>query len=128
MKRVLMVGLCNADARKMVPALKERFDVEVENYQSRAEGEKALERGDWDVVFINRLSHKDRKIGFDLIPRAKDMGCSVVLLSRFSEMRQKALQMGADLAFDMDMLIGYVTPRKESERENLLRDLKKLLD
>jgi hypothetical protein len=49
------------------------------------------------------------------------------LFTRFPDAQKQAIELGAQAAFDMDLLIGYIRPSMEEKRKEAIRQIEKCL-
>lgn len=130
MKKILIVGPCFADAQALKKRLKLDYNVETYEVTKIAEAENFLRQRSCDLILVSRICNGDKKSGLELIKYVKK-NCPekpIIMLTRFPEAQKEALESGAQAAFDMDLLIGFIRPSMEEKQKKALNFLNKLLN
>jgi CheY-like chemotaxis protein len=108
-KRLLSVGQCGADHRKIIRTL-QRFNVEIVPADTTDEALAHLRAGPFALVLVNRVYDADGASGLDLIRRIKGdealRPLPVMLVSNHDDAQQAAVQAGALPGFGKSALYG----------------------
>jgi hypothetical protein len=130
MKKILIVGLCYADAKKLSFELRKLFDLEITDLAKSDEAKEHLKnKGSPDMIIVNRIIHGDKRKGIDFLDylREENIAVPTLFFSRFEDAQQEALKHGATDSFDMDLIIGYVSHSKKEKQKKAIEFLKKYL-
>jgi two-component system, chemotaxis family, chemotaxis protein CheY len=108
-KRVLSVGQCEADHRKIVRTL-QPFDVEVVPADTTEKALAKLREGSFALVMVNRVYDADGSSGLELIRRIKGdpalRDVPVMLVSNHDDAQREAVAAGAAPGFGKSALYG----------------------
>lgn len=128
MKRILIVGPCYADAKSLRKRFEEIGEVTVDEVSGVGEAIKFLDKKKYDVIFVTRICKSDDSEGIELVKfvRKKSLKTRIFLLTRHQDVQKRAIAEGADDAFDMDLLIGYIRPSMKERHEEIIEKMKEL--
>lgn len=100
-KHILSVGNCSYDYSTLSQALKEKFDVALQNADTAHDAEKAIANHQFDLILVNRLFDINQDSGIALIKKLKDQKLStpLMLISNFPESQTEAVSVGAVRGF-----------------------------
>jgi two-component system, chemotaxis family, chemotaxis protein CheY len=108
-KRVLSVGQCGADHRKIIRNL-EPLRVQIVAADTTDEALAQLRAGSFALVLVNRVYDADGSSGMDLIREMKAdpalQAVPVMLVSNFADAQQEAVAAGAAPGFGKSALYG----------------------
>jgi CheY-like chemotaxis protein len=108
-KRVLSVGQCGADHRKIVRTLLP-FNVEIVPADTTAEALAKLREKPFALVLVNRVYDADGSLGMELIRQIKRdaalQAVPVMLVSNHDDAQKEAVQAGAVAGFGKSALYG----------------------
>jgi two-component system chemotaxis response regulator CheY len=108
-KRVLSVGQCEADHRRIVRALA-AFSVEIVAADDADGALARLREGRFALVLVNRVFDADGGSGIELIRRVKAdaalRSVPVMLVSNFEDAQEEAVAAGAQPGFGKSALYG----------------------
>lgn len=97
--RVLDVGQCGYDHRRISSLLTDRFGARVERADRIESALEAMREGGFDLVLVNRILDAEGSQGLDLIRRAGNdpaiNGTPIMLVSNYEDAQQAAVQAGA---------------------------------
>lgn len=129
MKKVLIAGPCTADANDLEKELSARYSLEFKKTLRIDKTKELLDKSKFDLVLVNRVFAGDSKEGFEILKYQKEKGLKSpsIMLSRFPEKQEKALSMGAVASFDIDLIIGFITPARKTKHEEAYKILDKYL-
>jgi len=96
-KKVVAAGNCMADHGSLSSLLTSQFQAELVGVDSAAELQAALEKGDVDLVLVNRVFDRNGADGVAVIAEicAQEATPPVMLISNFAEAQQRAEAAGA---------------------------------
>ena len=131
MKKTVIVGPCSADSKSLMKNLGNRYNLDFEEFRKFDEATEFLCKTENkpDLILASRIISGDEAQGLDLLEVIKEK-CSdvpVVLLTRFKDVQNRAIEKGAVAAFDMDLVIGYVTPAKKNKQKEVFEILDRIL-
>ena len=102
-KKVLNVGQCGFDHRRIEHYLTANFDVEIKQAHTHQEALAQLKEQSFDLVLINRLLDTDQSPGMDVLNSIKsnsDTGnVPVMVVSNYEDAQAKAIDAGAVKGF-----------------------------
>ncbi len=129
MKKALIVGLCYADAQSLRKPLESQFSLTSLDVTKTEEAKNILRQRKVDIIFISRVLAGDKSSGLDFLKYIKINHPKIpaILLTRFPDAQKQAIELGAQAAFDMDLLIGYIRPSMEEKRKEAIRQIEKCL-
>lgn len=97
--RVLSVGQCLFDQRKIANHFQQQYDIQVKTADTFDEALSELRNASYDLVLVNRLTDADGTPGVDLIRSVKQdpalSGVPLMLVSAFPEAQAEAVELGA---------------------------------
>lgn len=117
---VLDVGNCDPDHGTISRMLHERFDVAIDRVMFVTEAlEKLNERGDYDLVLVNRLIFADGSPGIDLVHQMQRdeqlKNIPIMLISNFEEAQDQATEAGAERGFGKNSVFEETTTQMLSK-------------
>lgn len=130
MKKVLIIGLCYADSKKLSFELRKMFDVEITEIIKLDEAKEYLRANNLpNLILLNRIIHGDKRKGTDFLDYLKEKNISVpvIFFSRFEDAQKEALNRGAISSFNLDLIIDYITPSRKEKHAKAIELLKKYL-
>ena len=101
-RRVLDVGQCNPDHSSISYFLQQHFDVEIERAHRQADACAALQRGEFDLVLVNRKLDSDYSDGTEIIRMIindEALDVPVMLISNYADAQKQAVKLGAVYGF-----------------------------
>ncbi len=97
--RVLSVGQCQFDQRKIANYFEQQFDVQVKTADTFEEALSELRGETYKLVLVNRVTDEDGSLGVDLIRTLKHepalANLDVMLVSNFADAQADAVGLGA---------------------------------
>ncbi|MDG3005519.1 hypothetical protein [Paludisphaera mucosa] len=123
-RRILDVGQCDYDHRRIAGFLAKRFDAQVDRAHGLDDARGLLENERYDLVLVNRLMDRDQSPGVDVIKSLKKdaapelSGVPVMLVSNFPDAQHAAVVAGAEPGFG----------KADLEKEGTIERLSALLD
>jgi PleD family two-component response regulator len=126
-KNVLCVGHCSADQAVLTRFLATHFDVLVQSASFADTATTRIQKGDVDLVLVNRVFDADGGSGLDFIQRLKSDPVSrdvpVMLISNYPEFQTEAVAAGALAGFgksDYDQphsvdQLAHILPKRRQE-------------
>jgi len=97
--RVLSVGQCLFDKRKIANHFEEQFDIQVKTADTFDEALAELRGGPYNLVLVNRVTDEDGSLGVELIRALKQdpalSGTDVMLVSNLPDAQADAVALGA---------------------------------
>ncbi len=103
--RILDVGQCNFDHRRIAGVLTERLGATVDRAHGLDEARGLMAKSRYDLVLVNRLLDADQTPGVDVIRSIKEdldpklAGVPMMLVSNYPEAQQAAVDVGAEPGF-----------------------------
>lgn len=113
--RILDVGQCNFDHRRIAGVLAERLGAQVDRAHGLDDARGLMEKTRYALVLVNRLLDVDQTPGLDVIRSLKGDATlaeiPVMLVSNYPEAQQEAVEVGAEMGFgkadlDKDETVG----------------------
>jgi CheY-like chemotaxis protein len=115
-KQVLDVGNCSMDHGNIKYFIETSFDASVVRAHDQEGALDFLRSGAFDLVLVNRVFHRDRGDGLELISRIKNnpQWCATpaMLISDLDDFQQQAIEAGAALGFGKKSLRSSETRRR----------------
>lgn len=130
MKHIVMVGLCLPDAQKLHYELTEIFDANVKVLNTIEETKSFLENNnDVDLLLTSQLTFSGKQPGLDIVEyiNSNNLKIPSVVFTSTEKYQRDALEKGAALAFDLDLMIAYLGPERTKQREEMIGRMKGLL-
>ncbi len=117
-KQVLDVGNCSMDHGNIKHLIETNFDASVVRVHDQEGALELLRNGVFALVLVNRVFHRDRGDGLELISKIKaDPQLSAIpamLISDLDDFQQKAIEAGAATGFGKKSLGSQETRRRLS--------------
>lgn len=117
-KQVLDVGNCSMDHGNIKQLIETNFDAAVVRVHDQKGALEFLRHGAFDLVLVNRVFHRNRGDGLELISRIKTdpqlCATPAMLISDFDDFQQKAIEAGAATGFGKKSLSSQETRRRLS--------------
>ena len=117
-KQVLDVGNCSMDHGNIKHLIEANFDASVVRAHDQEGAIDLLRNGDFDLVLVNRVFHRDRGDGLELISKIKTdpQLCTTpaMLISDLDDFQQKAIEAGATTGFGKKSLRSQETHQRLS--------------
>ncbi len=102
-KQVLDVGNCSMDHGNIKHLIETNFDASVVRAHDQKGAIDLLRNGAFDLVLVNRVFHRDRGDGLELIWKIKTdpqvSATPAMLISDLDDFQQKAIEAGAATGF-----------------------------
>ena len=115
-KQVLDVGNCSMDHGNVKHLIETSFDASVVRAHDQEGALALLRSGVFDLVLVNRVFHRDRGDGLELIFRIKNdpqlCATPAMLISDLDNFQQKAIEAGAASGFGKKSLRSSETRRR----------------
>jgi hypothetical protein len=130
MKKIVISGLCSPDAQRLYSELKTIFDTEVIWIETFEKVKEYLGNGgEVSLIIASRIGHEDQESGLDLLKFVKDKKIKVpiVVLTGIEKHQKSAIKRGAAFSFDLELLIGFLGPERQSQKEEVIGKLKEIL-
>lgn len=102
MKRVLIVGNCDFDDSRLVPLIKEEFEVEVINVKTTSEAENLIDKEQFALIMVNRVGDIDGRMGTELVSYVKGRA-PIMLITDLEDAMQESISLGAVQGFGKSM-------------------------
>lgn len=117
-KQVLDVGNCSMDHGNIKHLIETHFGASVVRAHDQQSALDLLRSGNFDLVLVNRVFHRDRGDGLELISTIKSdprlCTTPAMLISDLDDFQQKAIQAGAATGFGKKSLQSQETFRRLS--------------
>ncbi len=117
-KQVLDVGNCSMDHGNIKHLIETNFDASVVRAHDQQSALALLRSRDFDLVLVNRIFHRDRGDGLELISKIKtdpQLGATpTILISDLDDFQEKAIEAGAAIGFGKKSLNCQETRRRLS--------------
>jgi hypothetical protein len=77
----------------------------------------------------SRTGHEDGKSGLELIKflNRKKLKIPTIILTGIEKYQKEAIKRGAAFSFDLELLIGFLGPERQTQREEVVEVIKNLL-
>src|SRR4051812_34552404 len=94
---ILSIGQCGVDGPRMTALFQQKLKAKVHNAADAAEAKRTLEKGDVDLIMVNRELARDGTCGISVIDELTKDGVEVpvMLVSDHEDAQQEAQQHGA---------------------------------
>jgi two-component SAPR family response regulator len=129
MKKMLIIGLCYADAQSLKKVLEKNFQANTMDVTRSEEAKNILRQRKIDLIMVSRVLVGDKSSGIEFLAYVKKNHpeIPIIILTRFPEAQKEALEKGAVGAFDLDLFIGYIRPSMEEKRKESIQIIEKWL-
>jgi len=131
MTKILLVGFCFPDAQRLYVELSTILKQEAKPLDNFAQLKDFLDKNkEVKVILINRAINIDKSNGFLILDFLKKNypEIKVILISSVEEFQKSAIEKGAVLSFDLDLLINIVGEKREKEKQKIIEKLETIVE
>ena len=129
MKKVLIIGFCVPDAKRLSLGLVSLFKVRVVQLERIYDLKEYLKEKEADLIVINRVIDADKSSGMEILDhlRLGNTKIPTVITTGIVKYQKEVLRKGATLTFDLDLLIGTIGKKRQKQKDEIVLRIREIL-